>query len=123
MVTGSGSTPVDEPNQTSDSGCCSITPHALTEHDVELDVQTFSALGNETRYEVLRLLDAADQEVCACDLDPELDVNQSTTSRALKALERAGLVDRRKDGRWRFYEPTPRAEKLLAAIDDTRSGK
>jgi ArsR family transcriptional regulator len=105
---------------TTETGCCSAVTHGLTDHDIELDVQVFSALANDTRYEVLRLLAANDGEVCACDLVPQLDVNQSTSSRALKALYQANLVDRRKDGRWRYYTTTPRAEKLLTAIDTTR---
>lgn len=103
-----------------DGDCCSTVDHGLTDHDVELDVGTFSALANDTRYEVLRLLAAAQDEVCACELVPEVDVNQSTMSRALGALYQAGLVDRRKEGRWRYYATTPRAETLLTAIDTTR---
>lgn len=103
-----------------DGACCSVVAHDLTDHDVEIDVRAFSALANETRYEALRLLSAADREVCACDLVAELDVNQSTTSRALKALHQADLVERRKDGRWRYYTTTLRAEKVLTAIDTTR---
>lgn len=110
----------DRPDADADGCCGSVVTHALTDHDVEIDVQTFSALANDTRYEVLRLLSAADREVCACELVPQLDVNQSTTSRALGALYRAGLVDRRKEGRWRYYAPTPRAETLLSAVDATR---
>jgi ArsR family transcriptional regulator len=105
---------------TAETECCSAVTHDLTEHDIELDVQMFSALANDTRYEILRLLAANDGEVCACDLVPQLEVNQSTSSRALKALYQANLVDRRKDGRWRYYTTTPRAEKLLTAIDTTR---
>jgi ArsR family transcriptional regulator len=115
---------VDDRDGSTDAGtdgCCdSVVSHGLTEHDVELDVQSFSALANDTRYEALRLLSAADGEVCACELVPHLDVNQSTTSRALSALYRAGFVDRRKEGRWRYYTTTPRAEKLLTAVDTTR---
>jgi ArsR family transcriptional regulator len=111
----------DEATGTGAGGCCTpAVAHDLTEHDVEVDVETFSALANDTRYEVLRLLAAADDEVCACDLHPQLDVNQSTASRALGALYRAGLVDRRKEGRWRYYTTTLRAEKLLTAVDTTR---
>lgn len=106
-----------------DGACCAPVDHDLSEHTVEVDVRTLSAMGNETRYEVLRLLAAAAGDVCACDLAPALDVNQSTTSRALKALYEAGLVDRRKDGRWRYYATTPRAETLLAAIDDSRGAQ
>lgn len=112
---GGGSTDVG-----TNGDCCSAVTHGLTEHDVEVDVRTFSALANETRYEALRLLAAADEEVCACELVGPLDVNQSTTSRALGALYQAGLVDRRKEGRWRYYSTTHRGEKLLTAIDTTR---
>jgi ArsR family transcriptional regulator len=100
--------------------CCSIVTHGLTEHDVEVDVRTFSALANDTRYEALRLLAAAEGEVCACELVEPLEVNQSTTSRALGALYQAGLVDRRKEGRWRYYTTTHRGETLVTAIDTTR---
>ena len=100
--------------------CCSTITHGLTEHDIEIDVRTFSALANDTRYELLRLLAATDDEVCACELVGQLGVNQSTTSRALSALYQANLVDRRKEGRWRYYTTTHRAEKLLTAIDTTR---
>ena len=103
-----------------DVACCPASSHDLTEHDVELDVGLFSALANDTRYEVLRLLSAADREVCACELVPQLDVNQSTTSRALGVLYRAGLVERRKEGRWRYYTTTPRAEQILTVVDTTR---
>jgi ArsR family transcriptional regulator len=113
---------VERRNEGADTqeGCCPAITHGLTEHDVEMDVRAFSALANDTRYEVLRLLATADGEVCACELVPQLDVNQSTTSRALNALHQADLVERRKDGRWRYYTTTARAEKLLTAIDTTR---
>jgi ArsR family transcriptional regulator len=101
-------------------GCCPVATHSLTEHDVEIDVRTFSAMANETRYDVLRLLARADQGVCACELVPQVDVNQSTTSRALGSLYQAGLVDRRKEGRWRYYTTTERAETILTAIDTYR---
>lgn len=110
-------------SQSSDDPCCTAVEHGLDEHTVEEDVRTFSAMGNETRYEVLRLLASTDEEVCSCDLAPELDVDQSTTSRALKALYEADLVDRRKDGRWRYYSTTPRAETILGAIDTSRGNR
>ncbi|WP_276259034.1 ArsR/SmtB family transcription factor [Haloglomus litoreum] len=124
MVSDPDSGTVDSRDARADSdaggGCCSSVSHQLTDHEVELDVRTFSALANDTRYEALRLLAAADEEVCACDLEPELGVNQSSTSRALSALHQAGLVERRKEGRWRYYTTTPRAETLLTAVDTTR---
>lgn len=109
-------------NPDADGQCPTVAPHGLSEHDIELDVRVFSALANDTRYEALRLLATAGEEVCVCELLGRLDVNQSTISRALAALYQADLVERRKDGRWRYYRTTPRAEKLLTAIDTTRGG-
>ncbi|MEF8842189.1 MAG: hypothetical protein V5A62_11275 [Haloarculaceae archaeon] len=59
--------------------------HALTEDEVTSDVRTLATLGNDTRYEALR------------------------------------LVERRKDGRWRYYTATPRAGRLLRFLDETRT--
>lgn len=81
------------------------------------DVRTFSALGNETRYRIVRLLAAADGELCVCELDPLVDVSSSAISHALSNLTDAGLVERRKDGKWRYYRSTPLAERLLDGID------
>lgn len=85
------------------------------------DVAALQALANETRYAALRFLARADGEVCACRLTEPLDVSQSTVSHALSRLHEAGLLDRRKDGRWRYYRPTERAERLLAVLAETRS--
>ena len=104
----------------STEACCTPVEHDLTPGQLETDVTMLAAMGTETRYEVLRLLDGAAGPVCVCDLEPELDVDQSTTSRALKRLTEAGLLDRRKDGRWRYYSTTTRAETLLEAIETAR---
>ena len=99
--------------------CCSIG-HGLPETDVAADVELLSALGNDTRYETLRLVAAAEEDICVCELEPALGVSQGAVSQALSRLFSAGLVDRRKEGRWRYYAATPRAERLLAVMDETR---
>ncbi|MFB6123470.1 MAG: ArsR/SmtB family transcription factor [Haloferacaceae archaeon] len=86
----------------------------------ESDRRAFSTLGDETRYRLARLLVAADDELCVCELSPLVDVSDSAVSHALSDLTAAGLAERRKDGKWRFYRPTDRAERLLAALDGTR---
>lgn len=123
MADGPQSTATDDSSSARSGPCCTTVHHDLSEHTIAVDVQTLSAMANDTRYEVLRLLAGTDAEVCSCDLAPELDVDQSTTSRALKALYEAGLVDRRKDGRWRYYTTTPRAETILTAIDTSRGDR
>lgn len=101
-------------------GCCSGVTRPPAETVAE-DVQTLAALGNDTRYETLRIVAAAENGVCGCDIEPALGVSQGAISQALSKLFTAGLVDRRKEGRWRYYTATDRAQRLLAVLDETRS--
>ncbi|RBI62161.1 ArsR family transcriptional regulator [halophilic archaeon] len=104
------------------SDCCSVShSHSLTEPEVAADVETLATLGNDTRYEALRLIAEADDDVCVCELEPALGVSQGAVSQALSRLFSAGLVERRKEGRWRYYTATPSAERLLRVLDDGRS--
>ena len=86
---------------------------------IDQDLAVWSALANETRYRIMRLLQDHD-EVCVCDIDASLEASQSAISHALANLHDAGLVDRRKDGRWRYYRITPVASSLLTAMDSRR---
>ena len=96
--------------------------HSLMEGEVAADVRMLSTLGNDTRYEALRLVAEAEDGVCVCELEPSLGVSQSAVSQALSRLFGAGLVERRKDGRWRYYTATPDAQRLLRFLDETRKG-
>lgn len=107
--------------ETTADGCCTSAP-PVADEALSADVQTLSALGNDTRYEALRRIAGADGEVCVCELQPALGVSQSAVSQALSRLYTAGLVTRRKEGRWRYYGATDRAERLLAVLDETRGG-
>ncbi|WP_254532896.1 ArsR/SmtB family transcription factor [Natrinema gelatinilyticum] len=77
----------------------------------------FTVLGNETRYRLARLLSVADDDLCVCELEPLVDVSESAVSHALSDLADAGLVDRRKDGNWRYYSSTSLADELFATAD------
>ena len=84
------------------------------------DVQTLSSLGNETRYRLVRLLVEADAELCVCEITPLVDVSDSAVSHALSNLTESGLVTKRKEGRWRKYRATRRAQALLTVLDGAR---
>jgi DNA-binding transcriptional ArsR family regulator len=95
---------------------------AADESDLETDIELLSALGNETRYKIVRMLHAADDdELCVCEFSPLLDVSDSAISHALSKLTDAGLVTRRKEGKWRMYRATPRANAVFVALDGSRS--
>lgn len=93
---------------------------ALDEDAVSDDVRTLAALGNETRYRLVRVLVEADDELCVCEITPLVDVSDSAVSHALSTLVDAGLVRKRKDGRWRKYRATGRASALLTVLDGSR---
>ena len=99
--------------------CCSVG-HSLSDREVTADVRMLATLGNDTRYEALRLIAGSEDGVCVCELQPALGVSQGAVSQALSRLFGSGLVDRRKEGRWRYYTATPRAERLLESLDDVR---
>ena len=84
---------------------------------VESDLAVLSTLGNETRYRLVRVLSDADGELCVCELNAVVDVSESAISHALADLRAAGLVTRRKDGRWRKYEATPVATAIMDALE------
>ncbi|ELZ87305.1 ArsR family transcriptional regulator [Haloferax elongans ATCC BAA-1513] len=87
--------------------------------DYDADLAAMKALGNDTRYQVVRLLTAAD-ELCVCEITPLVDVSESAVSHALSDLTDAGLVTRRKEGTWRYYQSTALAERLVSALDAER---
>lgn len=90
--------------------------------DTARDRAALKTLSNDTRYTIVRLLAAAGRELCVCEITPVVDVSDSAVSHALSDLYDAGLVTRRKDGTWRYYEATGRALALLDALDRTREG-
>lgn len=103
-----------------DAAGCGAATHALTAAELAADVETLSAVANGTRYEALRLVADAEGDRCVCELEPALGVSQGAVSQALSRLSAADLLTRRKEGRWRYYGTTPRADRLLAALDGLR---
>ena len=90
---------------------------ALGAEQVEAELDVLSALANETRYTLARVLVAAGEELCVCELSAVVDVSESGLSHALSDLADAGLVEGRKDGRWKKYRATNRAVALVTVLD------
>ncbi len=84
---------------------------------VERELDVLRALANETRYTLLRVLVAAEEELCVCELGAVVDVTDSGLSRALSTLDEAGLIEGHKDGRWKMYRATNRAVALTTVLD------
>jgi ArsR family transcriptional regulator len=65
----------------------------------------FRAFSDPTRLRILRLLQG--KECCVGDLVTILQVPQPSVSRHLAYLKRAGLVEVRKAGLWKYYRLAP----------------
>ena len=108
----------DGPTGETETPC---TPPGDVDSDaMATDLRVLTAMGNDTRYELLRQVSNADDGVCVCDLEAAVGVSQSAVSQALSRLYTAGLVTRRKEGSWRYYEPTETTAALLETLDDLR---
>lgn len=64
-------------------------------------VEIFKALGQSTRMKILKAL--AEADMCVCELEEVLEMNQPRISQHLKILREAGLVSERSEGPWRIY--------------------
>jgi len=93
----------------------SLADDAFADDDTQ---SVFAVLGNDTRYRLARALSVADDERCVCELEALVDVSESAVSHALSDLVDAGLVARRKDGNWRYYESTDLADGVFAAAEE-----
>lgn len=82
--------------------------------------EIFKALSDETRLEILALL-LRGGELCVCDVEGVLGITQSKSSRHLRYLLNAGLVDNRREGVWMHYRVRPGMDEasmnLLEAVE------
>lgn len=77
-------------------------------------VELFKALADETRLKILEALKRCnccscaevppdEPGMCVCDVVRVVDLSQPTVSHHLAILERAGLIQSKKIGRWVYY--------------------
>lgn len=59
------------------------------------------ALSDESRLRALVTI--KDGELCLCQIIQVLGLSPATVSKHMDVLERAGLVQRRRQGKWRYY--------------------
>ena len=79
-------------------------------------LKVLKALSDETRLEIVRLL--LDGERCVCQIFPHVKRTQSTVSIQLATLEKAGLIESRREGKKIFYKINDnRVKKILKAAE------
>lgn len=82
-------------------------------------IEVMKALSDPNRVRIVKMLQH--RSMCVCELQAGLGISQPTVSKHLKTLERAGLVDYRKDGLWVDYfladgNESPYAGVLLGSL-------
>ena len=73
----------------------------------------FRALGDETRFEIFRLIAAQDAPICVCDVVDRFELTQPTISYHLRLLREAGLVTVSQRGVWAYYSADEEGLRLL----------
>ena len=86
--------------------------------DYQKTARIFKAFCDENRLKILQLL--SNGELCACKLQEELSIGQSTLSHHMRILCDAEVVTPRRDGKWTYYslnyDGSERAVQLLREI-------
>ncbi len=72
------------------------------------------AIGDESRARVLLAL--REGELCLCQVIELLALSPSTVSRHMEILHQAGLVERRKQGRWRYFRLASRGASPMTRL-------
>ncbi|NBD24725.1 ArsR/SmtB family transcription factor [Paenibacillus glycinis] len=91
-------------------------------------MEVFKALSNEARLQILAWLkdpqahfvpqegaDLSEIGVCVTQITAKLNMTQSTASQYLSVLQRAGLVQATRLGKWTFYRRDEEAIQQVAA--------
>ena len=65
-------------------------------------VDIFKALAEENRLRIVALL--MEGEMCVCEIEQCLNMNQSNVSRHLTALKRCGILEGFKKAQWVYYK-------------------
>lgn len=94
---------------------------AVKEPKRELSIQeailVFRALGDESRMEILSLLEK--QELCAMELLQRVSIVQSTLSHHMKVLTESGLVNCRRDNKRIYYSVSAERMEMAAKFLNT----
>jgi DNA-binding transcriptional ArsR family regulator len=83
-------------------------------------LQIYRCLCDETRLRIIHLLTHG--PLCVCHFQKALDVPQTTVSKHLAYLRRAGLVTAQRDEQWMIYslpqKPSPELALQLRCLQD-----
>jgi ArsR family transcriptional regulator len=95
-------------------------PRVVTD-ERNITLEAFNALAHPLRLQLIAHI-AASGPICSCHLEEVAGQSQPQISKHLGVLRRAGLVQRRREGRWVYYSVDPEAlDSLGGFLDDLKA--
>ena len=92
---------------------------AMSDAEAEALAHALKAVADPTRVKLLhRLISAAPDGVCVCDLTAPLGITQPSVSYHLRILRQAGLVERRQERNFAYFSVRGEALRRLATLLD-----
>ena len=65
-------------------------------------LELIKALSHENRLRIINLL--KEQELCVCEMESIMGINQSNASRHLAKLKQAGIIEDEQKAQWVYYK-------------------
>lgn len=104
-----------------------MTNRVLSMYTVDMDkIKIFKSLSNEARLQILEWLkdpsdhfdpqdgiDLVEVGVCVSQITQKLNMTQSTASHYLSTLQKAGLIESTRLGKWTYYKRDEEAIRNL----------
>ena len=89
--------------------------------DATVAARRAKALADPTRLMLAAALDAADGELCVCDLAWVAERSEKLVSHHVRVLRDGGIVRSRRDGKMVMYALTETGQALLRAVASERA--
>ena len=99
-----------------------LVADAMSDAEAAALAAALKAVADPNRVKLLhRLISAAPEGVCVCDLAAPLGIAQPSVSYHLRLLRQAGLVERRRERTFAYYSVRGDAlQRLASLLDPTR---
>lgn len=80
------------------------------------NIEIFKALGELTRFRIVRLLLRTKKEICGCEFVDSLEIPQYNLTKHIDILIHSGLIKEKKEGRWVYYSACPENSPFCKTI-------
>ena len=83
-------------------------------------LETISAVGHETRVEILNFI-AHHGRCCVCELEHSLGLGQARLSTNLAILKKAGFLKVEREGKWAYYSLEGKTSLHVTLLEEIKT--